>query len=73
MPPHFCAGMGWYHAHVHGSVAMQVPTAAGPLITPESSLKSGLNKLYVPVNRSTTAECVRLVNVSPPASGGAHL
>ncbi|KAG2438861.1 hypothetical protein HXX76_005401 [Chlamydomonas incerta] len=44
-------GVAWYHPHIHGSVGLQLPTAAGPIIIPESWLPGGINNtLYVPAN-----------------------
>eukprot|EP00198_Chlamydomonas_reinhardtii_P005805 XP_001695141.1 predicted protein [Chlamydomonas reinhardtii] len=56
-------GVGWYHPHQHGSVGIQTPTAAAPLIVPESWLPGGLSELYQPARDSTRAECSRLTDI----------
>ncbi|KAG2422365.1 hypothetical protein HXX76_016090 [Chlamydomonas incerta] len=48
-------GVGWYHPHLHGSGGIQVPTAAGPLIIPESWLPGGLRDLYEPASKTNAA------------------
>eukprot|EP00198_Chlamydomonas_reinhardtii_P003535 XP_001692871.1 predicted protein [Chlamydomonas reinhardtii] len=56
-------GMGWYHPHTHGSVGIQTPTAAGPLLVPESWLPGGLSRLYEPSDPASAGECSRLLSV----------
>ncbi|KAG2431909.1 hypothetical protein HXX76_009400 [Chlamydomonas incerta] len=56
-------GVGWYHPHQHGSVGIQTPTAAAPLIVPQSWLPGGLSALYLPARNSTKAECSRLTDI----------
>ncbi|EFJ49786.1 hypothetical protein VOLCADRAFT_89596 [Volvox carteri f. nagariensis] len=56
-------GVGWYHPHQHGSVAIQTPTSAAPLIVPESSLPGGVRELYVENGRGNKKECDRLVKI----------
>ncbi|KAG2431380.1 hypothetical protein HYH02_013367 [Chlamydomonas schloesseri] len=56
-------GVGWYHPHQHGSGGIQVPTAAGPLVIPESWLPSGLTDLYEPASRAVTGPFNQLLGV----------
>ncbi|KAG2454995.1 hypothetical protein HYH02_000820 [Chlamydomonas schloesseri] len=48
-------GVGWYHPHQHGSVGIQTPTAAGPLVVPESWLPGGVSDLYEPAPAAAVA------------------
>ncbi|KAG2422368.1 hypothetical protein HXX76_016093 [Chlamydomonas incerta] len=56
-------GVGWYHPHQHGSGGIQVPTAAGPLIVPESWLPGGLPDLYEPASKAVTGPFNQLLGI----------
>ncbi|KAG2489580.1 hypothetical protein HYH03_011862, partial [Edaphochlamys debaryana] len=56
-------GVGWYHPHQHGSVGIQTPTSAAPLIIPESWLPNGLCDLYEPNGKNNKRECDRLIEL----------
>ncbi|KAG2422369.1 hypothetical protein HXX76_016094 [Chlamydomonas incerta] len=56
-------GVGWYHPHHHGSGGIQVPTAAGPLIIPESWLPGGLPDLYEPASKAVTGPFNQLLGI----------
>lgn len=67
-PPRPCR----YHPHLHGSVATQTETAAGPWMIPESWLPGGLDTLYKPVRGPVgNPECKRLIKVRGPPGNGA--